>query len=167
MVGFLQIDEANPGETVSLLRSDRSLQNLKVATAAAGGVTSFNGRVGAVLPQPGDYVMATPVRANKSMTASTTTADGQLACATAVATTPTSPSAAGGGVAVRVNGVSYFVGDGTKVGVDCYFSADGGVTPRALQAVAAGDLLYWNGSVAQFQLAAATDRIDFDYDVLA
>ena len=40
-------------------------------------------------------------------------------------------------------------------------------TVRAVPAmadIAAGDKLYWNGSVAQYQLAA-TDTIDFDYEV--
>lgn len=108
---------------------------------------------------------ATEARANKQMAASTTVSDGDLACATAVATTPATPSAAGGYVGVQVNGVNHLVGDGTKVAVDCYFSADGGATARALQAVVAGDLLYWNGSVAGFQLAAATDTVSFFYEV--
>jgi hypothetical protein len=108
---------------------------------------------------------ASAVRSNKNMAASTTAADGDVACATAVATTPASSTTLGGGIGVRVNGVNYLVGDGTKVAVDCYFSADGGATARALRAVVATDLLYWNGSVAGFQLAAATDKLDFVYDV--
>lgn len=108
---------------------------------------------------------ATGVRSNKNMAASTTVADGDVACATAVATNPAGSSTLGGYIGVRVNGVNYLVGDGTKVAVDCYFSADGGVTARALRAVVATDLLYWNGSVAGFQLAATTDKLDFLYDV--
>ena len=109
-------------------------------------------------------VSATTVRANKAMVASLTTADGQLACATAVATTVSPSSAAGGYVGVRVNGVSYLVGDATKVGVACYFSADGGATARSMKAIAAGDLLYWNGTIAGFQLDP-TDSVDFLYNV--
>jgi hypothetical protein len=160
-----------------------------------GAVDSVFGRVGVVVAVTGDYdsdqvdnvsgvagasvsdaldtlaasiaavVSATPVRSNKSMSASTTTADGQVACATAVAVTPAASSTAGGGIGVRVNGVGYHVGDGTKVGVDCYFSGDGGTTARLLRSVVAGDLLYWVGSVALFELAASTDKIDFDYEV--
>jgi hypothetical protein len=154
-----------------------------------GGVTSWNARTGAVVPETGDYdsdqvdnvsnadgasvsdaldsVLSragSPVRANKGMTASTTTADDDLACATVVATTPSASSTAGGGIGVRVNGVAYRVGDGSKA-ADCYFSADGGTTARLLRSVIAGDLLYWVGSVALFQLDAATDQIDFDYSV--
>jgi hypothetical protein len=99
------------------------------------------------------------------MAASTTVLDGAVACATAVAATPAASSAAGGYVGVLVNGIEVLVGDGTKIGVDCYFSSDGGATARAMKAIVAGDLLYWNGSVAGFQLASATDKIDFSYEV--
>ena len=110
------------------------------------------------------WAWSTPVRGNKHMAASVTAADGQQACATAVATTPSASTTAGGYVGVAVNGVSVFVGDGTKVAVDCYFSADGGTTARAMKAIVAGDLLYWNGSIAGYQLAAS-DSIDFFYPV--
>jgi hypothetical protein len=100
-----------------------------------------------------------PVTANKNLTASVTTVDGDVATATTV----TSNNALSGYVGVRVNGVHYLVGDGTKVAVDCYFSADGGTTARAMSAIAAGDTLYWNGSISGFQLAT-TDRIDFAYE---
>ena len=33
-----------------------------------------------------------------------------------------------------MNGVHYVVGDGTKVGVDCYVSGDGGATARTMVA---------------------------------
>ena len=122
-------------------------------TDPANPVVHFSGSTG-----------STPVRANKSMAASATSADGQLACATAIATTPAVSSAAGGGIGVRINGVSVLLGDGTKVAVDCYFSADGGATPRAEKTVLAGDLLYWNGSVALFELATS-DLVDFVYNV--
>ena len=107
----------------------------------------------------------TPDRSNKHMAASTTAVDGDVACATAIAQTPASSSANGGYIGVNINGAAQFVGDGTKVAVDCYFSADGGVTARALKSVVTGDLLYWNGSIAGFQLAAATDFVSFLYDV--
>jgi len=55
MAGFLQINDNNPGDTVGLLRADRSVEYLSVATAAAGGVSSWNSRTGDVLPQTGDY----------------------------------------------------------------------------------------------------------------
>jgi hypothetical protein len=96
---------------------------------------------------------------NKEMTALVTASDGDKATNTTVAATPTNDSYVG----VRINGVHYIVGDGVKT-KDCYFSADAGTTARAISAVASGDELFWNGSVAGFELDA-TDKIDFDYEV--
>lgn len=93
------------------------------------------------------------------MAAQVTTSDGDLAVTTAVAVTPRSDS----NVKVEINGVNASVGDGSKLGVDCYFSGDGGSTARTISAIQAGDQLYWNGSIAGYQLAAA-DRITFRYD---
>lgn len=109
-------------------------------------------------------VNATPSKRNKGMAAETTVADHDEACATAIAATPApSNNANGAYVAVRVNGIGYQVGDGVRT-KDCYFSGDGGGTARAFGAIVATDKLYWNGSIAGFQLAAATDIIDFIFD---
>lgn len=113
---------------------------------------------------PANWQWSTPDRSNKNMAASVTTADGQVACATAVAHTPSSATTNGGYVGVRVNGVGVLVGDGTKVSVACYFSADGGTTAKQMKQIVSGDLLYWNGSTAGYQLAVS-DSIDFTYDV--
>jgi hypothetical protein len=100
------------------------------------------------------------------MTASTTTVDGDLACATAVAFTPAASTTNGGYIGVGINpAFPYQVGDGTKVGCDCYFSNDGGATARLLKNVVAGDLLYWNQSVAGFNLSSSTDIVSFFFDV--
>ena len=108
-----------------------------------------------------DHIHAAPVpvTGNKNMTASVTVSDNDAATATTVV----KANALGGYIGVRVNGINQLVGDGTKVSVDCYFSGDGGVTARAMSAVAVADTLRWNGSVAGFQLAA-TDRIDITLD---
>jgi hypothetical protein len=99
------------------------------------------------------------------MAASVTVADHDLACATAIAVTPVhAPSANGNYVLVRVNGIGYTVGNATRTAVDCYFSGDGGATARAFSAIVATDLLYWNGSIAGFQLAV-TDKVDFIYNI--
>jgi hypothetical protein len=102
----------------------------------------------------------TPSAGNKNMTASVTTTDDDQATATTVAATP------GGGsyIKVEVNGVHILLGDGVKAGVEGFFSNDGGTTPRSIVNVASGDTFHWVGSVAGYQLAA-TDRIDFFYDV--
>lgn len=102
----------------------------------------------------------THTTSNKNMTASVTTSDNDQATATAIAATPTLNSM----VMVYVNGLLYRLGSATKVGVDSYFSGDGGLTARAISDITAGDTYHWNGSVAGFQLSAA-DRIDFDYVV--
>lgn len=98
-------------------------------------------------------------KSNKGMAARVTAADGDLATSVAIAATP----AYDGFVEVLVNGVQVEVGDGVK-SKPCYFSVDDGDTARALDDVAAGDKLYWNGTLAGYQLAT-TDVIDFDYEV--
>jgi len=75
-----------------------------------------------------------------------------------------------GDVAVYVMGIRATVGDGNRNNagdftnnVECYFSADGGTTPRAISAIVAGDTLYWNGTHAGYDLAV-TDEVDIDYE---
>ena len=99
------------------------------------------------------------VTQNKDMVASATVADFDEACSTAIAATPASNSY----VRVSVNGLAETLGDGVKT-KSCYFSGDGGLTARSIADIASGDKLYWVGSVAGYELAA-TDRIDFEYDV--
>lgn len=64
-------------------------------------------------------------------------------------------------VTVKVNGVEINLGDGVKTEV-AYFSSDAGSTARSIANIAAGDLLYWNGSIAGYELDA-TDDIDISY----
>ena len=92
---------------------------------------------------------------NDWMPASATLLDGDLACATAVAARPR------GGFKVFMNGVEVSVGDGAKDGF-CYFSRDFGVTALAKAAITLGDLMYWMGSVANYELKAV-DRVTFLY----
>lgn len=96
---------------------------------------------------------------NKFMAASVTAANGDLACATTMAATP----ANGSYVKVTINGDEPEIGNGVKT-KDCYFSGDSGATARAFNAIVATDRLYWNGSIAGYQLAA-TDKISFEYNV--
>lgn len=96
---------------------------------------------------------------NKYMVASVTTANGDAACVTGIVATPSS----GSYVNVIVNGDCPEVGDGVKT-KDCYFSGDSGATARAFSAVVTADKLYWNGSIAGYQLAA-TDKISFEYNI--
>ena len=104
-------------------------------------------------------VTTNPSVNNKFMTASITTADGDVACSTGMLSTPSG----GSYVKVIVGGDCPEVGNGVKT-KDCYFSGDSGATARAFNAVITGDKLYWNGSIAGYQLAA-TDRVSFEFNV--
>lgn len=103
--------------------------------------------------------VAVPTTDNKNMAANTTTANGQKATNTAITTTPTDD----GYVEITVNGIHYTVGDGVKTEA-CYFSGDNGVTARLIKDIVVGDFLFWNGSVAGYQLSTQ-DVIDFHYNI--
>lgn len=98
-----------------------------------------------------------PRKENKAMVANTTTADGQLATNTTVALTPESDSY----VEVVVGGLQVEVGDGVKT-KDCYFSNDSGATAQLIKDIASGNELFWNGSVAGYELSSLLE-IDFNY----
>lgn len=66
-----------------------------------------------------------------------------------------------GGVSVIVNGMAATEGYATKA-YECYFSNDGGVTAKAADQLAVGDELYWNGTIAGYDLANS-DSIDLEY----
>lgn len=125
---------------------------VSVGTANSDGVASTVSRSDHVHDSPA------PSASNKDMTASVTTTDNDAATATAVAAN----NALAGYMGLRVNGIHYEVGNGTKTGVDAYLSGDAGVTARAFSAVIAGDTIHWNGSIAGFQLASS-DRLDLCY----
>lgn len=135
----------------TLYKDKRFAQTAEVVTLGVDAVTWVDIGTGAAA--------AFPTTSNKGMVASVTAADFALACATTLATTPASD----GMVQVLVNGLTVELGQGVKT-KDCYFSADGGTTARAIAAIASGDSLYWVGSVAGYELDA-TDRIDFIYTV--
>ncbi len=67
-----------------------------------------------------------------------------------------------GAVIIKVNGLQINLADGAKDEA-CYFSADGGTTAKASADIAAGDTLYWMGSIAGYELEA-DDELDFVYD---
>lgn len=96
------------------------------------------------------------VKTDLNQIALVTTADGDSTGAT-ITYTPFSDSY----VSVEVNGLEVNVGDGAK-DEPCYFSADGGTTAKAVADIAAGDTLYWMGSIAGYELEA-DDEIDISY----
>ena len=65
-------------------------------------------------------------------------------------------------VQVFVNGVLQRLGDGVTASVDCYFSADGGLTPLGIDGISSGDILYWNGLTSKFDLET-DDEISIVY----
>jgi hypothetical protein len=73
-----------------------------------------------------------------------------------------SATPAGGYIDVRVNGITYRLGDGVMTEA-CYFS-NGIGGARSIGAVIAGDELYWNGLITGFDLALL-DRVDLGYVV--
>lgn len=96
-------------------------------------------------------------KANLNMVASVTTIDGTLACSVALIDRPKTSSH----VRVFVNGVDVNTG-GKDYPSDCYFSADNGITPRVVGDERQGDKLYWNGTIANYNLDVI-DLIDFIY----
>jgi hypothetical protein len=98
-----------------------------------------------------------PSKEDQGWAALTTVSNGDLASNETVSTDLL------GSVKVEVNGHGVGVGDAAKDEA-CYFSGDGGITPRARDGVKAGDKLYWNGSIAEYQLEP-DDRIDLFYDI--
>lgn len=102
-----------------------------------------------------------PTSSNKNMAANVTSSDGDIATSTAVANTPRSDSH----VFAEINGQPCQVADGEaqRAASECYFSGDGGTSARFIKDVVAGDFLFWNGTVAGYELVAP-DRISFDYD---
>lgn len=66
-----------------------------------------------------------------------------------------------GGISVIVNTTNFAVGDGQK-NEACFFSSDNGLTAKFINHVEIGDKLYWNGSIAGFQLDSS-DTIRLDY----
>lgn len=65
-------------------------------------------------------------------------------------------------VDVKINGISVNLGNGVLT-KDCYFSNDGGITPKLIKDIEAGDMLYWNGENAGYELDPQDD-IDFEYE---
>lgn len=127
----------------------------------SGVVSSYGGRTPFLLmieAEGGGGVAETGVatRSDYNQTASVTSSDGDTTGAT-ITYTPFSDSS----VIVKVNGLQVNLGDGAKDQA-CYFSADGGTTAKASVDIAAGDTLYWMGSIANYELES-DDEIDIVY----
>ena len=127
------------------------------------------------------YVPNTTIEENPDSIASIATVDARIEQATTVlqkgiqqvspndttgdgaATGITFPSKPKGGLFFAIVGASFFeIGDAVKTDT-FYVSRDGGATALAWTDIEAGDELYFNGTIAGFNLANATDKISIKY----
>lgn len=67
-----------------------------------------------------------------------------------------------GFVDVRVNGQGARIGD-ASMAYDCYFSDDSGASAKAIADITIGDVLYWNGTNAGFDLSNVGDHVSLFY----
>ena len=67
-------------------------------------------------------------------------------------------------IEINVNGSIIDVKNGAGTNQSCYFSVDGGLTPKNYSQLSIGDTLYWNGILAGYNLDGE-DRIDMTYQV--
>jgi len=67
-------------------------------------------------------------------------------------------------IEINVNGSIIDVKDGAGTNQACYFSVDGGATPKNYSQLSIGDTLYWNGILAGYNLDS-DDRIDITYQI--
>lgn len=128
----------------------------------SGVVSSYGGRIPFLLmieAEGGGGVAETGVntRVDYNKTPSATSSDEDTTGLT-ITYTPFSD----GAVIVKVNGLQINLGNGAKDEA-AYFSADGGTTAKSVANIAAGDTLYWMGSIATYELET-DDEIDIVYD---
>jgi hypothetical protein len=136
---------SNPGAAVS------PSGGVRIRSNSGALEVSENGAPYATVSTPG------LAASNRDMTCLVTTADHQPAVSIGLASMPR------GWVEVRVKGWGVSVGNGTRAAT-CYFSGDGGATARAMGGLRAGDLLYWVGSMAGFELDV-TDTISVLFEL--
>tara|TARA_B110001450_G_scaffold171976_1_gene160442 strand:- start:211 stop:2106 length:1896 start_codon:yes stop_codon:yes gene_type:complete len=128
----------------------------------SGVVSSYGGRIPFLLmieAEGGGGVAETGVntRVDYNQNPSATSSDGDTTGLT-ITYTPFGD----GAVIVKVNGLQINIGNGAKDQA-AYFSADGGTTAKSVADIAAGDTLYWMGSIATYELET-DDGLDFVYD---
>lgn len=103
----------------------------------------------------GGGVAETGVDVKEEITCNNTTSDGD-AVGGSITYTPFSS----GMVIIKVNGLAVDISSDNTGSI--YFSADGGTTAKTIANITAGDSLYWNGSVAGYELETSDD-LDITY----
>lgn len=159
----IQFTQSNTiyGLSVSAVVKDGSLTASKLDTGLNGGATagyilSVDSTGDFVWVNPNSTVQSTTDDKNYLMT-SNSTYDGYYIGLT-ISETPV------GYVTIFINGVETDLGYGSTSSSSCYFSDDGGTTAKSLGNILAGDALYWNYTVAGFQLTTdLPDRISLNY----
>ena len=104
-----------------------------------------------------DFLEAIRLNNEVDQTALQTSSDGDQALSSGLQNNPIDESY----IDVRVNNLPVTVGDGIKT-KPCYFSSDGGSTAKPFTDIVQGDILYWNGSIAGYELDT-TDTISIIY----
>jgi len=156
---------ATTDRTLILTRADGG--DILLTASGTGTFVNSNGMVSSSAGSPALLVMiedeegsggvaATGISFRQRATASVTTADEDAAGMT-ITYTPFGD----GVITATINGFQAAIGDGAK-DQEFYFSADGGTTARAIADVAAGDTLYYMGSVAGYELEA-DDELTLSY----
>ena len=153
---FLKLTRADGGDI--LLTGNNNYWNVNGLTSSSFGSPAVLLMLEGVKDGGDAPITATGVNAKADLNQSplVTSADGDSTGIT-ITYTPFSNSP----VSVEVNGIEANVGDGAKDEA-CYFSVDGGTTARAISDIEAGDTLYWNGSIAGYELET-DDDIDISY----
>lgn len=157
------IEPVSTDEYLVLTRADGGdimLQGLGTFVNQNGIVSSSAGSPALLLmieDEAGVTLVGVETDSDLNQVPSVTSADGD-ATGVFITYTPFQDS----NVQILINGVNVNLGDGAK-NQPCYFSADGGTNARAIADIAAGDQLYWNGSIAGYELDG-TDEIDLIYD---
>jgi len=148
------------GSATSFSRSDHAHDITTAAPSAALTKSSTNAEGSAAGLARADHshevTFVDPSALNKGMTPSATSGNYQTTGLT-IGATPE------GYVGVHINHLGpYELGDGVRT-TDCYFSSDGGSTAKAIASIASGDTLYWNGTIAGFDLET-DDVVDLCFD---
>jgi len=154
-------------ESTDLWSAGLSGSEVPIFLGAGTGLTSsgqtvslnLTGIVGTGLTQNGSQISVINYSPFYQSSVSTLTSGDYSSTGITLSNTPSQYSR----VQLFVNGQLQKLGNGTFSNVDCYFSNDGGLSALLFTSLVSGDVLYWNGVSAGFELDA-TDEIDIIYE---
>jgi len=154
-------------ESTDLWSAGLSGSEVPIFLGAGTGLTSsgqtvslnLTGIVGTGLTQNGSQISVINYSPFYQSSLSTLTSGNNSTTGITLSNTPSQYSR----VQLFVNGQLQKIGDGTFSNVDCYFSNDGGLSALSFTSLVSGNVLYWNGVSAGFELDT-TDEIDIIYE---